>query len=195
LDNIAVLFTNARNIGFQAKSFDTALTGFMGWYDCFDFERNAFTQADMKAPEIHRVLRDGGKIVCCSWEAQEDLAWMEAAMLRYYPEILEDGEYLEQRPIGMAYEKPAGYEIILPAAGFRDIQVSRETAAFVSTDEEQWWQQMQSVGWKSLLDKISNKNADRLRKIKEAIFRDIQSFKHPDGIHFTKSVFFVSGVK
>ena len=32
-------------------------------------------------------------------------------------------------------------------------------------------------------------------KIKEAIFNDILPYKHPNGIHFTKSVFFVSGVK
>jgi len=190
-----VLFTDARNIGFQEKSFDIALTGFMGWYDCFDFERNAFTQPDTKAPEIHRVLRDGGRLVCCSWEAQEDLAWMEESMLKYDPEILEDAEYLENRPIGMAYEKPAGYEIIFPAAGFRDIEVSRETVECVSIDEEEWWQQMQSVGWKSLLNKIRDKSASRLQEIKEAIFTDIQSFKQPDGIHFTKRVFFVSGVK
>jgi SAM-dependent methyltransferase len=195
LDFIEVLFTNARNLGFPTGTFDFALSGFMGWYDCFDFDRNAFTQADTKAPEIHRVLREGGRFVCCSWEAQEDLAWMENAILRYYPEILEDGEYLERRPIGMAYEKPAGYEIILPAAGFRDIEISRETAEFVSTDEEEWWQQMQSVGWESLIDKIKVNRPDRLRSIKEAILTDIQPFKQPDGIHFTKSVFFVSSVK
>ncbi len=97
----------------------------MGWYDCFDFERNEFTQVDKKAPEIRRVLRNAGRFVCCSWEAQDDLAWMEGAILRHYPEIQQDEEYLERRPIGMAYEKPAGYEIILQAAGFRSIEVSR----------------------------------------------------------------------
>jgi ubiquinone/menaquinone biosynthesis C-methylase UbiE len=195
LKKVAVLFTNAYHLGFPSNSFDIALSGFMGWYDCFDFERNEFTQPDTKAPEIHRVLREGGRFICCSWEAQEDLAWMEAAMLRYFPDILLDSEYIEQRPIGMAYEKPAGYEIILKAAGFRDIDVSRETAEFVSSDEEEWWQQMKYVGWNSLIEKIENKNADQLRSIKQSIFSDLQPFKQPDGIHFTKSVFFVSGVK
>ena len=167
----------------------------MGWYDCFDFVHNKFTQPDTKAPEIHRVLREGSRIVCCSWEEQEDLAWMENSMLSYYPELLEDGEYLERRPIGMAYEKPAGYEIILRAAGFRDIEVAKETAEFVSTDEQEWWRQMSSVGWETLLEKIEQKSADTLRIVKAAIFTDLQPYKQPDGIHFTKSVFFVSGVK
>ena len=44
-------------------------------------------------------------------------------MLRHYPEIVKDNEYLERRPIGMAYEKPDGYEILLQAAGFREIEL------------------------------------------------------------------------
>ena len=190
-----MMFTNARNLGFPAGTFDITLSGFMGWYDCFDFNQNKFTQPDTKITEIHRVLRDGCRFVCCSWEEQEDLAWMEKSMLRYYPELFEDDQYLERRPIGMAYEKPAGYEIILRAAGFRDIEISRETAEFVSTDEEEWWRQMQSVGWDSLTEKIAQKSADALRRVKEAIFADLQPYKQPDGIHFTKSVFFVSGIK
>jgi ubiquinone/menaquinone biosynthesis C-methylase UbiE len=190
-----VLFANARSICFPDNTFDLALSGFMGWYDCFDFEGNEFTQPDTKASEIFRVLREGGRFVCCSWEEQEDLAWMEEAMLRYYPELLQDREYLERRPIGMAYEKPAGYEIILHSAGFKDIEVYQETVEFVSTNEEEWWQQMSSVGWESFFNRIAQKETNQLEWIKEAIFKDIQGYKQPDGIHFTKSVFFVSGIK
>jgi ubiquinone/menaquinone biosynthesis C-methylase UbiE len=192
---VAVLFTNARNLGFPTGSFDIALCGFTGWNDCFDFVRFEFTQPDTKASEIRRVLRKGGRFVCCSWEEQKDLAWMEEAMIRHYPAILEDGEYLQRRPIGMAYEKAQGYEIIFRAGGFRDIEISRETAEFVSTDEEEWWRQMQNIGWDSLFEKITIYSAANLQKIKEAIFKDLQPYKQPDGIHFTKSIFYISGVK
>jgi ubiquinone/menaquinone biosynthesis C-methylase UbiE len=167
----------------------------MGWYDCFDFVCNEFTQQDTKSKEILRVLREGGRFVCCSWEAQEDLAWMEDAMLCNYPVILKDTEYLARRPIGMAYEKAKGYEIIFRAAGFREIDVSRETAEFISTDEEEWWRQMGSVGWETLFKKIELDGVDQFQRVKEAIFRDLQPYKQPDGIHFTKTVFYVSGEK
>jgi ubiquinone/menaquinone biosynthesis C-methylase UbiE len=193
--NVAVLFNNASHLSFPSDTFDRALSGFMGWYDCFDFERNEFTQPDTKAAEIHRVLRNAGRFVCCSWEAQEDLAWMEEAILRHYPEMLTDDEYLERRPIGMAYEKPEGYELILRGAGFDDIRVSREAVECVSTDEQEWWQQMSNVGWDTLLAKIESKDAGKLNWIKEAIIKELQPFKHSDGIHFTKQVFFISGVK
>lgn len=186
---------NAQSLGFQTGSFDTVICGFMGWYDCFDFTRGEFTQPDTKAKEIWRVLKDGGKFVCCSWEEQEDLRWMEEAMLRHYPAILEDSEYLERRPIGMAYEKAAGYEVIFRQTGFKEIEVLRETKTFVSTDEEEWWRQMQHLGWDSLTKKIEGDGSDRLQRVKEAIFEDLQRYRQADGIHFDKVVFFVSGLK
>jgi hypothetical protein len=171
----------------------------MGWYDCYDFTRGEFTQPDTKAPEIWRVLKEGGRFITCSWEEQEDLRFMEEAILRhgrrYYPAILEDREYLESRPIGMAYEKAEGYDAILQRAGFREIQVARERMTFVSTDEEEWWQQMLLVGWESLIKKFENARHDRLQRIKQAIFKDLQAYKHADGIHFEKEVFFIKGVK
>jgi len=165
----------------------------MGWDDCFDFEKLQFTQPDLKAPEILRVLKKGGRFVGCSWEAQEDLAWMEEAMLRHNPSLLRDEEYLSRRPIGMAYEKPEGYEIILRKAGFRDIEFSREEAGFISTDEEEWWRQMQQVGWGTIIEKIQQ--GDEMQRLKEAIFNDLQAYKRADGIFFTKTVFFVSALK
>jgi ubiquinone/menaquinone biosynthesis C-methylase UbiE len=183
---------NARHLGFPAGTFDVALCGFMGWYDCFDFVHFAFTQPDTKAKEIRRVLKDGGRFVCCSWEEQEDLAWMEEAILRHYPAILQDDEYLERRPIGMAYEKAEGYEIIMQSAGFQSTEVAKETMTFVSTDEEEWWWQMLHLGWESLVAKIES---GELQRVKEAIFQDLQSHKQADGLHFRKVVFFVSAVK
>ena len=183
---------NAKNLGFRGGTFDIVLSGFMGWYDCFDFETNEFTHPDIKAPEIYRVLKNGGKFVCCSWEAQEDLAWMEAAVLRRYPVMLENPEYLERRPIGMAYEKAKGYEIILRNAGFRDIEISTHAMTFLSNDEEEWWRQMQQVGWQSILEKLDE---DVLQKVKEYIFKDLQTHKHRDGIIFEKTVFFARGSK
>jgi ubiquinone/menaquinone biosynthesis C-methylase UbiE len=193
--NVTVLFTNAKHLGFRTGSFDIAVCGFMGWDDCFDFVRGEFTQPDAKAKEVWRVLRHGGRFVCCSWDKQEDLSWMEEAMLRHYPAILENSEYLERRPIGMAHEKAEGYEVIFRSAGFSEIEILREAMTFVSTDEEEWWRQMQHLGWDSFTERIEDAGTGRLQGVKEAIFKDLQPHKQADGIHFDKAVFFVCGVK
>ena len=189
------MFANARNLCFKSGSFDIAICGFMGWDDCFDFIRLKFTQPDTKAAEIRRVLREGGKFICCSWEEQEDLAWMREAMQKYYPILLQDGEYQKQGTVGMSQEKAQGYEIILRQAGFREIEFSREIAEFISTDEEEWWQQMRNIGWDVFFEKISQDSAENMQRIKDAIFEDLQSCKRSDGICFTKTAFYVSGVK
>ena len=183
---------DARSLGFQPGAFDIALSGFMGWYDCFDFARGRFIQPDTKTKGIWRVLKDGGRLAICSWDKQEDLGWMEAAFIRYMPAILDDREYIEQHPIGMANETPDGYEIIFQEAGFRDIEISTETAEFVSTDEEEWWRQMYELGWFTVIDKM---DPAEVQRIKDAIFLDLQPFKQADGIHFQKTVFYVRGVR
>jgi len=189
------LFTNAKSLGFRTESFDIAICGFMGWDDCFDFNREEFTQPDTKAKEIWRVLRNGGRFVCCSWEIQEGVTWMEEAILRHYPAILEDRQYLERRPIGMAYEKAQGYETIFQSAGFSEIEVFKERMTFVSTDEEEWWRQMGRLGWDEFIEKVNNEGVDQLKRVKEAVFKDLQRYKGADGIHFDKVVFFIQGVK
>jgi ubiquinone/menaquinone biosynthesis C-methylase UbiE len=187
-----VLFVNANNLAFTSRIFDIAICGFMGWYECFDFNRGVFTQQEKKAKEIQRVLKYGGKFVCCSWEAQEDIRWMEDEILQHYPKILDDSEYLERRPIGMSYEKPEGYRTIFESAGLSQIEVQKERMTFVSSDEEEWWRQMNAIGWKSLIDKIDRKV---LEKVKTSVFKDLQQFNRGDGIYFDKDVFYIRGVK
>jgi hypothetical protein len=51
------------------------------------------------------------------------------------------------------------------------------------------------LGWRRYLAKMENVGAERLQRIKEALFKDLQSHKRADGIHFTKSVLFATGVK
>ena len=183
---------NAKNLGFRSNSFDVVLCGFMGWYDCFNFNKLEFIHQDKKAPEILRVLKHGARFVNCSWDMQEDLAWMEEAILQHYPAILEDREYINRRPIGMAYEKAQGYELIFRNAGFKEIELSTHSMTFVSTDEEEWWRQMRNLGWDTLLEKIEDR---KLQRLKELIFKDLQAFKKTDGIYFQKSAFYICARK
>jgi SAM-dependent methyltransferase len=183
------------DLSFRTGAFDIAICGFMGWYDIYDFVQEEFIKRDTKANGIWRVLRNGGRFVCASWEKQEGLTWMENAIHRYYPEILDDIEYLNNRPIGMAYEKANGYENIFKRAGFKNVDVIREVMTFVSSDEDEWWRMMLHIGWGKHLEKIKNAGTDRLQEIKGAIFKDLQIHKQSDGIHFEKIVFFVRGEK
>lgn len=141
------------------------------------------------------MLKAGRRVWISAWEKQGDLDWMEETLVRYLPSILSDREFIEHRPIGYSKESAAGYDIILRNAGFKDIDILHEKAEFVSAGEEEWWEQMNNSGWRRYLAKMENVGAERLQRIKEALFKDLQCHKRADGIHFTKSVLFATGSK
>ena len=186
---------NAESMGLPDSSFDVVLSGFMGWDYCFDFARGEFKRADARMKEIWRVLRAGGRVWISAWEEQGDLDWMEETLIRYLPPILSDREFIEHRPIGYSRENAAGYDIVLRGAGFKDIDILHEKAEFVSAGEEEWWDLMNDLGWRRYLAKMENVGDERLRRVKEALFKDLESHKRADGIHFTKSVLFATGIK
>ena len=186
---------NAESMGLQDSSFDVVLCGFMGWDYAFDFARGKFVRADARMQEIGRVLRTGGRVWISAWEEQADLDWMEETLVRYLPSILSDREFMEDRPIGYSKESAAGYDTLLRNAGFKQIDILHEKAEFVSASEEAWWEQMSNLGWHRYLAKMENGGAERLQRIKEALFKDLQRYKRADGIHFTKSVLFATGIK
>ena len=184
---------NAENMGFEPGSYDFALCGFMGWDDYYDFVLNEFTGPDPRMQEIYRVLRTGGRVGLSSWEKQADLDWMQDILIEHFPSIVtrRNGESAEQ-PLVYSKENPAGIEQILTSAGFNNIQVFKETTEFVSPDEETWWRQMRSVGWYRYFEELS---ADELIIFKKIVFNDLRALKHEDGIHFSKTVIFVSAEK
>ena len=186
---------NADNLGFQDGSFDSVLCGFVGWDYCFDFALGKFTGPDPRVKEISRVLRDDGRVWISAWEKQDDLDWMEKIFVRHWPSILSDREFTEHRPIGYSRESAEGYDIILKSAGFKNIEILHEKADLVSTDEQEWWEQVRRLGWERYFKRIENEGPGKLPRFKEAVFEDLEHHKHMDGIHFTKSVLFASGTK
>ena len=196
---------NAGNIGFPEGSFDFVLAGFVGWDYCFDFLRCEFTASDIRMGEIYRVLKDDGQVFINSWEQQGDLDWIEEAIIRHYPAILDDGEFIRRRPIGYSRENATGYEKILRSAGFTKIEFRQEVVDCVSRDEEEWWEQIRNLGWgrffTATVDQISGNQGsrqqaqNRLEVLKPAILADLRHRKQADGYHFDKRVLFVAGKK
>ena len=195
MGNTWVLWMNVEKMGFPDGSFDVVLGGFMGWDYCFDFVHNAFTGSDVRMREIARVSREGGQVWICAWERQADLDWMEEMFIRHLPSIVSDPEFIERYPIGYSRENATGYDTIMKNAGLKNIEIFKETADFVSTDEEAWWEEIQNLGWKRFTRKVDAEGSNDPRKFKEHVWEELQRNKHADGIHFTKSVLFAHGVK
>jgi ubiquinone/menaquinone biosynthesis C-methylase UbiE len=184
-ESIAFVQTDANALGFLSETFHTVLANFVGWDDCFDFERMEFIGPDKMTSEIMRVLRPGGQVGIGSWVEQSDIDWIVGAFKKYLPAC-------EKDIIGYGKENPQGFKVILQSGGFENIQVYEETTNFVSPDAETWWRQMKQATNK-FFRQISDPSV--LESLKEQVFVDLQEFQYPEGIRFKKTVFFAFGTK
>jgi len=194
LRNTSLAQMDAAALDFPDCQFDQVLCGFVGWSYCFDFDTLEFAGPDVRLTEIARVLKPGGRVGISSWSKQEDLDWLGEQFRSYLPDYVADHE---EEDIVTVYsrENAMGLERILLAGGFQEIEIIAETAAFISTDEEEWWLQMWGAGWKEYIDRVASTDATSFKQFKERVFENLQPYKQNGGIHFKKNVLFAFGSK
>ena len=76
---------------------------------------------------------------------------------------------------------------LLHLIGFRSIEVLTENYALVFQDVEEYWEQMQRLGWSHYLNKLTTTNQG---KLKEYTFKELQDRMDVDGIKFEREVLF-----
>ena len=184
-ENIGFVQTDANALGFLPEIFQTVLANFVGWDDCFDFERLEFKAPDKMMSEIMRVLRPGGQVGIGAWIEQSDIDWIMNAFKQYFPKY-------DRNITCYSKEKPEGQEIILQSGGFKDIRVYVEQVDFVSPDAETWWRQMRQAA-NEYFRQISEPKV--LERFKEQVFVDLQQFQYLEGVRFSKTVSFAFGIK
>ena len=107
-------------------------------------------------------------------------------------------QFWDGRGLGPAVysrETATGYQTVLESAGFKEIEIFREQADFVSSDEETWWRMMKNVGWREYVEIVKRQDEARLEAFKKQVFKNLQQFKDKDGIHFGKRVIIASAGK
>jgi ubiquinone/menaquinone biosynthesis C-methylase UbiE len=188
-EKIAFVQMDGNELGFLSETFNTVLANFVGWDDCFDFDRMEFTSHDKIMSEIMRVLKPGGQVGIGSWVEQSDIDWITEAFKKYIPEFEEtSGKGISS----YSKENPKGQEEILQSGGFENIRVYLETTDFVSPDVETWWRQMKQAA-NEYFWQISNPLT--LENFKKKVFADLHQFQCSEGIRFSKTVSFAFGTK
>ena len=182
-ERIAFVQMDANALGFLSEKFNTVLANFVGWDDCFDFERLEFTSSDKMMSEIRRVLRPGGQVGIGAWVEQRDIEWIIDAFKKYLPKNHQDITCY-------AKENPEGQKIILQNSGFEDIWVHVETTNFVLPDAEIWWRQMRQAA-REHFRQISDANT--LENFKQQVLSDLRNFQDSEVIQFSKTVSFAFG--
>ena len=172
-------------LAFPSNCFDAVLANFVGWSDCFDFERMEFITPDRMMPEIFRVLKPGGQVGIGAWVEQSDLDWISETFKQVLPEYPGNQIYYSK-------ENPAGQKIILESAGFEGVRVIEQSEQFLSPDAETWWRQMRMAA-STCFQQIPDQKT--LVYFQERVFSALQTLRRPEGILFSKSVSFAFGNK
>jgi SAM-dependent methyltransferase len=195
LRNVAFARMDAAQLAFLAETFHIVLANFMGWDDWFDFERMRFIAPDPWAAEIMRVLKPGGQVGIGGWNDQSDIEWIVGQIRGYLPEYVAELDRKSSRlMLSYAKENSEGIEVVLREGGFHDIHMHVETVELVSPDEETWWRQMRQAA-SEYFEQIPEEGAEPLERFKEQVFANLQPFKSPEGIRFSKTVHFAFGTK
>jgi ubiquinone/menaquinone biosynthesis C-methylase UbiE len=184
-ENISFVQVDANVLCFISETFHIVLANFVGWDDCFDFNRMDFISSDNKMSEILRVLGPGGQIGIGSWVEQCDIDWIIEAFRKYLPDYQNDFTCYGK-------ENPDGYKVILQESGFKNIRVKVETTDFISPDAETWWRQMKQAAG-DYFNQISDPN--KMEKFKEQVFVDLREYQNTEGICFSKTVTYAIGTK
>jgi ubiquinone/menaquinone biosynthesis C-methylase UbiE len=185
-ENIALIQMDANTLGFPTETFHTVTANFVGWDDCFDFDRLEIITPDRKLAEIRRVLKPGGQVGIGFWIEQDDINWISEEFKKYLPE---SAEIIGEKITAYGRENPVGYETILRSGGFYNIFVQVETDTFVSSNKEDWWWQLQITASDYF-------NAlPELNELKEQILIDLRHYQSDKGIYFNKTVGYAFGTK
>jgi ubiquinone/menaquinone biosynthesis C-methylase UbiE len=185
-ENVAFVQMDANTLGFPPETFHTVLANFVGWDDCFDFDRMESIAADRKLAEILRVLKPGGQVGIGFWIDQIDVNWIVETFKKYLPTRK---KVIGDRMIAYGRENPKGYETILRSGGFHNISVQVETSTFVSSNMADWWRQMKITASDYF------KKMPELERLRGQVLADLEQFQSPKGIHFDKTVGYAFGTR
>ena len=181
LKNAKALVMNGLQMTFECGIFDFVIGGFV----LSDLHRQ-----DKRLAEIHRVLKDDGRVGFYSWKYAEDAELMAG--------FLKEHEGLDVHgadSVIFDQETEESMYSMLSDAAFKDIEVLIENVDITFKDEEEWWQEMQDIGWRHHLKEIEAKGKDKLKRFKEYSFEVLQDYWDGDSLRFIESVFFGFGTK
>jgi ubiquinone/menaquinone biosynthesis C-methylase UbiE len=153
---------DAEHLDFAEGAFDWVLCGFGIMF---------FPHLQRALAEFRRVLRPGGQIGLSTWRVAQtdDLATVLTQLGLFAP-----GGYYRN------YKEPVELVNVLVSAGFADPQVSEDTATFVYSDVEQYWETAAGT-WMWL--RLNALDAPSVQRARAALAERLVPHRHSDGIH------------
>jgi ubiquinone/menaquinone biosynthesis C-methylase UbiE len=191
--NAEIRQMDAEYLKFANQTFDVVLIGFAIFF---------FPQLDHALSEFYRVLKPAGRIAWTTFHERstDEWAWFGDLVDSYLDsaddESVEEDAIAESEEPEPVFDTVEGVEAIMTSAGFTDVVVESETADFIYSDEEEFWDTLYSHGMRASLERIEKIHGqDGLERFKNELFVHLQRTKGADGIHQGLPVLYTVGAK
>lgn len=183
--NAEVRLSDGKHIDIPDSQFDFAVSGFMSWDYCFDFTKNVFHSPDLVMNEIYRILKSGGGLGISTWLFQEDMDWME--------QFIESYDCDSRRVYSMESEE--AWQVIMESSPFNEFTLLPEKIEYTFDSLDDWWDEMNRLGWHQQIEEISDLTEVSLERIKVEAFERIGARSSASNLIFSRKALFIIASK
>jgi len=148
MSNATALVMDAEHLTFPDATFDALTCGFAIF----------FMPASDALVEFRRVLRPSGRLAISTWEPASDSP-EEIARWSWYDDLIK--RYLPAPPETAASHNSASMQTPdqladqVMGAGFRDVEIQKDSATFTYASPEEWWETRWSIYFRGALEALS----------------------------------------
>jgi len=182
LCNAKVLQMDAEKLDFPDNSFDYVLCGLSTAF---------FSNSLIAMNEMHRVLKNGGKLGLSTWKKKEKKGVLDKAYTKLFPQ--NQNSNLNNITVRPDFGSVDGVEKILKNIGLKNIEIIEVEKTFYYKDEEEWWQEQWTNASRGLFEYVESIGA--MGKFKREAFIELMEHKDVHGIRFDSEVIFSFGQK
>jgi ubiquinone/menaquinone biosynthesis C-methylase UbiE len=177
ITNTRTLLMDAEDVSFEVNSFDY-ITGSFVLFFLTDPINTLF--------KLKTNLKENGQVCFSTFKKGSSLEWLMELVLKYLPDLKENQKNQEN------FDTEKSLVGIFTESGFKNIDVEELSHTFVYKDEQQWFEELWSHGYRYALESMSDEN---LASFKIECVERLNAFRKEDGFHIPISVLFTFAVK
>lgn len=182
--NTKVMQMDAENLDFPENNFDYVLCGLSIAF---------FSNSLVSVGEMHRVLKDNGKLGLSTWKRRDKPGVLDKAYKTLFPQNPDPN--LNNNMLRPDFSSIDGINNILKNAGFKNIEIFEENKTFYYKDEAEWWNEQWTTASRGLFERVESLGPDAIKKFKKVAFTELMKYKDDNGIRFDADILFSFGHK
>lgn len=173
IENAEVQTMDVKNMSFNEETFDNIISGFFITYLFY---------SKYKLNDISKILKKGGKLSFNTWGEQVDQNWLTQIVDKYIKK--------NSSSTRIKYNSVSCITNVLRESGFHNIRVHEEHPYVIYRNKDEWWDEMNSNAFRSIIEEIKRMGVHQLDSFKADAYDGLEEYTREDGIYFKMPVIY-----